>query len=571
MRFMPASDSALLVELDNLGQAMALYRQLRQHPIHGVSELVPAARTVLVQYRPSAITPTELLTALRERGAAAEERQNDLTEPGRLVEIPVHYNGEDLPEVAELLGITVSEVIARHTERPYLAAFAGFAPGFVYLAGGHPSFQLPRRTSPRTKVPAGSVAVAGDFSAVYPSDSPGGWQLLGVTDIPMWDLSRPEPAYIQPGFRVQFRNADTVSVPVSMPAALAGGTETQLVNADSLAGGTDPQSVKAGSLAAEVRADADEPSAPIQSGAQLEILQSGIQTLFQDTGRVGMAGLGVSPSGALDLPSMRQANRLVGNPSDTPVLENVLGGLQLRSFGRTVIAVTGADVPLTLRDAEGRALPQASHQAIALDDGDVLILGNPARGVRTYIAVRGGWQVEPVLGSCATDTLARIGPPALQAGMRFEVGTAVPRESLRAVELAEPDIKLPLPAAGELVTLDVIMGPRDDWFTEDALQRFAQQEWVVTPQSNRIGMRLESDVPLTRIRNDELPSEGTVSGAIQVPISGQPVLFLADHPLTGGYPVIAGVAGHHLALAAQIPIGCRIRFNVIAPPISAQA
>src|SRR5690606_40770134 len=100
------------------------------------------------------------------------------------------------------------------------------------------------RTSPRTKVPAGSVAVAGDFSAVYPSDSPGGWQLLGVTDIPMWDLSRPEPAYIQPGFRVQFRNADTVSVPVSMPAALPGGT--------------DPQSVKAGSLAAEVRADADE-------------------------------------------------------------------------------------------------------------------------------------------------------------------------------------------------------------------------------------------------------------------------------------------------------------------------
>src|SRR5690606_16541013 len=239
-------------------------------------------------------------------------------EPGRLVEIPVHYNGEDLPEVAEMLGITVREVVARHTERPYLAAFAGFAPGFVYLAGGHPSFQLPRRTSPRTKVPAGSVAVAGDFSAVYPSDSPGGWQLLGVTDIPMWDLSRPEPAYIQPGFRVQFRNADTVSVPVSMPAALAGGTETQLVNADS--------------LAAEVRADADEPSAPIQSGAQLEILQSGIQTLFQDTGRVGMAGLGVSPSGALDLPSMRQANRLVGNPSDTPVLENVLGGLQLRSF-----------------------------------------------------------------------------------------------------------------------------------------------------------------------------------------------------------------------------------------------
>src|SRR5690606_29391330 len=113
MRFMPASDSALLVELDNLGQAMALYRHLRQHPIHGVSELVPAARTVLVQYRPSAITPTELLTALRERGAAAEERQNDLAEPGRLVEIPVHYNGEDLPEVAERSEEHTSELQSR--------------------------------------------------------------------------------------------------------------------------------------------------------------------------------------------------------------------------------------------------------------------------------------------------------------------------------------------------------------------------------------------------------------------------------------------------------------------------
>lgn len=569
MRFMPASDSAMLVELDDLSHAMALYRQLQAHPIHGVTELVPAARTVLVYYRPTAISPASLVEALTEMGAAAAAHRHDDAEPGRLVEIPVHYNGEDLPEVAEYLGISVKEVIARHTERPYLAAFAGFAPGFVYLAEGHPSFQIPRRKSPRTKVPAGSVAIAGDFSAVYPSDSPGGWQLLGVTDIPMWDLSRPEPAYVQPGFRVQFRDAATISVPASIP----NRQETAGSAATAAAGDTVPGNPRNHGEVCEAAVEASVPDTasfgPTEF-AQIEFVRSGIQTLFQDAGRAGMAGLGISPSGALDAVAMRQANRLVGNPIDAPVLENVLGGLQLRSHGKTVLSVTGADAPLSLRSADGHQWLVPNHQGIALDDGDLLTVGSPTRGIRCYIAVRGGWQVTPVLGSCATDTLARIGPPAVQTGTRISVGTALPRDALRAAQLAEPDIKRALPQAGEVVVLDVVLGPRNDWFTEEAIEDFTRQEWLVTPQSNRIGMRLESETPLTRARLDELPSEGTVTGAIQVPISGQPVLFLADHPLTGGYPVIASVASHHLALAAQVPIGCRIRFNIIETPFPAQ-
>ena len=561
MRFMPASDSALLVELNDLSEAMALYRELRSEPIKGVTELVPAARTVLVHFRPTAISATDLLAEISQRGAAAAARGRSDEQPGRLVEIPVRYNGEDLPEVAELLGISVKEVIARHTERPWLAAFAGFAPGFVYLAEGHPSFQIPRRKSPRTRVPAGSVAVAGDFSAVYPSDSPGGWQLLGVTDIPMWDLDRAEPAYIQPGFRVQFRDASTVSVPVSRPSEPVGALDRHA------AGGVAVAASGSGSMPGPAATDTGADTTP---AAHIESVRSGIQTLFQDAGRAGMSELGISPSGALDAVAMRQANRMVGNPVNTPVLENVLGGLQLRSHGRTVLAVAGADAPLSVRAADGREWPVAGNQAIALDDGDTLKLGSPASGLRCYVAVRGGWHATPVLGSYATDTLARIGPPAIQAGTRMGVGGAVPRDRLHATYAADPDVKRALPRPGALVVLDVVLGPRTDWFTDDAIQRFSQQEWKVTPQSNRIGMRLESDTPLTRVRHDELPSEGTVTGAIQVPISGQPVLFLADHPLTGGYPVIAGLASHHLPLAAQIPIGCRIRFNVIASPFPAQ-
>lgn len=179
------------------------------------------------------------------------------------------------------------------------------------------------------------------------------------------------------------------------------------------------------------------------------------------------------------------------------------------------------------------------------------------------MAVRGGWQVAPVLGSCATDTLAQIGPAPLQAAAVLSVGS-VPPQHVQAVQTIDPTAVPALPRAGDAVVLDITWGPRSDWFHADALALLTGQSWQVTPRSNRIGMRLAGAQPLQRVRHDELPSEGTVNGAIQVPSSGQPVLFMADHPLTGGYPVIAAVASHHLDLAAQIPIGCTIRFRVLS-------
>jgi len=521
LRFLPASDTALLVELDDLAAAMALHRALLAQPVKGVQEMVPAARTVLLHYRPWVVAPAALMQAVRERAATVNTALQD-DQPARMVEIPVCYDGEDLPEVAELLGISVAEVIARHTAQPWLAAFAGFAPGFVYMAGGHACFQVPRRTSPRTRVPAGSVALAGDFTAVYPKASPGGWQLIGTTDLPMWDMARATPAWVQPGFRVQFRDTGRATVCVSRPPPPA--------------------------------------PLPVAGEAGVQILATGLQTLVQDAGRIGMASMGLSPSGALDTAAMHAANRLVGNPIGTPVLENLLGGLQLRCQQAALLAVTGADLPVTLRAADGRSWPLAARRAIALDAGDSLLLGAPAAGVYAYVAVRGGWQVEPVLGSCARDTLAQLGPDALQTGQWLGVGGAQPLLAVSTHEYTQA-----LPRTGDTVTLDITLGPRSDWFTPEALQLLTAQEWSVTPQSGRVGIRLAGAQPLERRRMDELPSEGTVTGAIQVPASGQPVLFLADHPLTGGYPVIAAIASHHLGLAAQIPVGCRVRFHVIAP------
>ena len=240
------------------------------------------------------------------------------------------------------------------------------------------------------------------------------------------------------------------------------------------------------------------------------------------------------------------------------MLETVGGGLSLQSQGETVVAITGADAPLTVTTGSGQRWSVPRYQAVALADGDQLTVGQPVAGARCYVAVRGGFAVTPVLGSACTDTLANVGPAALAVGQVLPVRPA-DRKAVAAPELPPES----LPTTEQEVVLDVELGPRTDWFTPEAVALLSAQRWQVTPQSNRVGLRVAGEQPLARAVAGELPSEGTPLGAIQVPPSGQPVLFLADHPLTGGYPVIGCVAPHHLDLAGQIPVGAWIRFNPI--------
>ena len=516
MRFLPVNLDALLVELADLDETLALFDSLHAEPIAGIEEIVPAARTLLIQYRPSAVDRQVLINTIARRDLSTRS-----TRESRRVEIPVHYNGEDLDEVAGLLGISREEVIRRHTSADYEVAFCGFAPGFGYLNGGA-GFEVPRRQTPRTRIPAGAVALAGNFSGVYPKASPGGWQIIGVTPLQMWDLQRAEPALLRPGYKVRFKDAGPLP---------------------------------AGGLPMHQQPTASDPP----TGNHLEILTPGLQSVLQDLGRAGHTDQGVSMSGALDRGALRAANRVVGNASSSACLEVVLGGLSFVCHGRAIVAVTGAQTPVTVTTAGGLQWQPGNYQPIELDDGDQVSLGAPTAGLRSYLAIRGGFAVAPVLGSLATDTLAQVGPPALAAGDRlgFNASAAGPSVSVTEAPAFSP------PTAADIVTLDVVMGPRSDWFTQAAIERLSSQLWRVTPQSNRVGIRLAGEVPLERRNHDELPSEGTSLGAIQVPASGQPVLFLADHPLTGGYPVIAAVASHHLDLAGQIPINAQIRFNPI--------
>ncbi|RWZ46164.1 carboxyltransferase domain-containing protein [Labedella phragmitis] len=529
MRVLPVRDDAVLVELADLDETLALVASLEADPVAGVVDVVPGARTLLVAFRPSAVSAEALARDVRSRPLDALAARE-----ATLRRIPVRYDGEDLSAVAELLGVAADEVVRRHADAEYAVAFVGFAPGFAYLTGGDPLLDVPRRSSPRTRIPAGSVALAGTYSGVYPRESPGGWQLIGTTDLPMWDLARERPAFLEPGDRVRFDLVGTERASVSVAATATDSGEN---------------------AAAKAREDDD-----VAGFVGLEVLKAGLQTTFQDLGRTGFTSMGVSASGALDPVSLRAADRLVGNDTTEATLEVVVGGLELRAHGPQVVAVTGAAVPLTLvrRDGSRRSAPL--HTAIALDDGDELQLGMATAGVRAYLAVRGGFAEEPVLGSLATDALSAVGPAPVTAGRLLGVRPTVGAPSV----MVESAPARALPRAGEETVLDVVLGPRTDWLSADAVSALTGQVWDVTPQSNRVGVRL-AGTPIERERTDELPSEGCVAGALQIPPNGQPVLFLADHPLTGGYPVIGAVVADQVPLAGQLPVGSRVRFRVVGP------
>lgn len=278
----------------------------------------------------------------------------------------------------------------------------------------------------------------------------------------------------------------------------------------------------------------------------LVVLSTGPRALLQDGGRPGLAAIGVGRAGAADRASWALGNRLVANEPGTASVEVLLGGLRVRAERDLIVALTGAPAPATVNGK-----PVGHNAVVPVRAGEELALGAPDRGLRTYLAVRGGIVVDEVLGSRATDTLSGIGPPPLKEGTTLPVGPAPERFPL--VDVAP----VALPAAGA-VTLRVVPGPRDDHAADPGA--LYTTTWTASERSDRVGLRLSGE-PLRRRDGSELPSEGLVRGAIQLPPGGKPVLFLADHPLTGGYPVVGVVRDADVDLAAQIRPGQPVRFR----------
>ncbi|OFT66274.1 allophanate hydrolase [Corynebacterium sp. HMSC05D08] len=514
MRIHPVGTRALLVELDDLSQVMTWHEALTAQPLKDQVDAIAAATTLLLTFNTpnSAHAAAEFLEDFHPSARSVEEP--------RLVEIDVLYDGADLDEAADLLGMSREGLIDWHTSTEWLAAFGGFAPGFTYCtpADASRSVDIPRRSTPRTAVPNGSVGIAGNFSAVYPRVSPGGWQLLGTTSTPMWESDAQPPALVQPSDRVRYRAVSSLPDIVST-TPFGRRTPARL--------------------------------------PRMEVIDPGLVTLFQDQGRPGRGNLGVTPSGAADQAAAATANVAVGNPRGATVLENI-GGIRLRALTDTVICVTGAQARVLLDE-----MPVHLARPVLVTAGSTVIVEPATYGMRSYIAIRGGIVADTELGSSSTDVLSGLGPAPVRIG---DIIGVLPRSSaMTDAQLTNP-LRVTEGSRGQTQgVLRCVMGPRDDWFTQDSLDAFLEHEWEVTPQSNRVGLRLRAsdDATLSRARSGELPSEGMVAGSVQVPPSGEPVVFLRDHAVTGGYPVIATVLEEDIDIAAQLPPGATVRFELV--------
>jgi KipI family sensor histidine kinase inhibitor len=567
-----AGDAALLVEA--AGPAGALAAALRAERIPGVLDAIAGAHTVLVLTEPGSWDLDELAGRLAAVPGTGSDPAGQAA-----AEIPVRYDGPDLAEVARLTGMAPGEVIARHAAREYTVGWLGFCPGFGYLTGLDPALQVPRLAAPRLRVPAGSVAIAGELAAVYPAESPGGWRLLGRTTAALWNAERDPPALLAPGMRVRFRPVSELP-PVPSGAGVLPGAPGRAEAPGPGTHGAPGTRGRAGSRDPEGPASpsAPDPSRSWRAAAVIEVVRPGPLATIQDLGRPALGHLGVPRSGAADAASLRR---------DAAGLEVTLGRAVLRFSREALAALTGAGAPVTLATGPDQAAaPVEFGAAFRVPAGALLRIGAPAAGLRTYLAVRGGIDVPAVLGSRSADLLSRLGPAPLRAGDLLPVGaaghagtaaagggTAPPGGTAHPGGTARPGAAgreaggssragpRRGPGMAAPVELRVLPGPRDDWFAAGAIAVLCGAGYVVTPASDRVGLRLDGPA-LPRAGDGELASEGMVTGALQVPPDGKPILLLADHPVTGGYPVIAVVRSADIGLAAQLRPGQAVRFTL---------
>ncbi len=273
----------------------------------------------------------------------------------------------------------------------------------------------------------------------------------------------------------------------------------------------------------------------MSEGGSIRIEDAGLLTTIQDLGRPGHAHLGVPRSGAVDPDALRLANRLVGNREGAACLETTATGVRIRVQRSGAVAVTGATCPVRV---EGRAVSFGA--AVPVLAGEEVVVGPASDGLRSYLAVAGGLEPTADLGSRSTDLLSGLGPAPLVAGDEVPLGS----------RMAEPSGSEAVPGRRS-TTLRIVLGPRDDWFTAESLGTLDGATYTVLPASNRIGVRLEGPALVRRDPGRELASEPMVLGAVQVPPNGRPVVFLNDHPTTGGYPVVGVVRAADLVVCAQ--------------------
>ena len=565
--FAPLAESGLLVRLgeaidaETNARALALADALGREAVPGLLDIVPAYTTVLVAFDPALVDATSVEGVVRRLlpGLGALSTQS------RLREIPVRYGGDDGPDLADVAahaGLPVDEIVARHAAAAYRVACVGFCPGFAFLLGLPPELETPRRLSPRTRVPIGSVAIGGAQTGVYPLETPGGWNLIGHTDLALFDPSRPDPFHLRPGDAVRFvavrgveesRSRGVEEGEVTSPEADSSGFRARgrYRNGSGLPGPLSPSPAhRERGRGGEGRADE----------RAVTVLDGGAQATVQDLGRPGLMHLGVSPGGALDRRALVLGNRLLGIDPGAAAIEIALSGPRLRFEAPALAVITGADLGPTL---DGVPLPRWRPFVIA--PGQTLAFVRPARpgsGLRAYLCLDGGVATMPVMGSRSTDLfggIGGIGGRALRAGDVLPLGPATEAvASILRRRLAGPP---PAPEADD-GPIRVVLGPQVGRFTGEGIATLLETEWTVSLRSDRMGLRLAGP-PIALSSGADAVSEGIAAGSIQVPGDGQPIALLPARQTIGGYPKIAVVVGADLDRLGQLGPNDTVGFSEV--------
>lgn len=511
----------LLIELHEGESVYDFTRELRIRACDLVERFVEGEMSLLALVRHRELVP-HLNAVVSSMPHRIGQRVEEGTEP---LVIPTVYSGEDLAAVSDALGMSTSAFVDWHTHADWTVAFEGFAAGFSYLRTSA-EFTLPRRDTPRAQVPKGTVALANHYSGIYPRAHSSGWQTVGCTGLDVWDEGREHPAILTPGRAVRF----------------------EAVRGDARGRGWS-------SAASAERSGSSDEAAPDSrfSVASLEIVDCRPGATVQDQGRSNDSEYAISQSGAFDQTALAEGNRALGNAYAAAGIEITNGGFSCRARGHQIVCLTGAEGPADIASG-GDTWPVAWGEPIALNDGETLTIGSVQRGVRTYLAPRGGIAVEPVLGSRSFDSHSRIGPAPLSAGNIVSVGA--PRRNQVVVG--------PVPhrtQSEEQVSIRVSTGPRLESVGAQAYEDLLNRRWVVDSASSRTAIRLLGD-PVRREHSPELPSEALVPGSIQLPPSSIPIVFGVDHPITGGYPVIAVVDEKDLDRLGQLRPGDSFVFEM---------
>ncbi|CAM3858318.1 5-oxoprolinase subunit PxpB [Deinococcus frigens] len=468
----------------------AFHRALRADWLTGVTDLGPAYVNLFVEYDEALVSGAAVREWVARHLASFDDSAGA---EGRLIELPVRYDGPDLPDVAARTGLSEAGVIGLHSGSDYHVYAVGFTPGFPFLGEVPEPLRLPRRSTPRPDVPFNAVAVANAQTCVYPLPSPGGWNLLGTALDTIYDPNRAAPFLIAPGDRVRFRPTEGETPP--LPAV----RET---------------------WPAEARLPA------------LRVERPGLLDLLMDGGRLGQAHVGLARSGPLDTRSAHFANGLVGNAPDAPLLELTLKGPVLTALRDVVVGVAGFGM---------RPVGQPMQRGFRLRAGETLRFSSGQTGARAYLAVAGGFAGTPFLGSSSTDLIGRVGRP-LRAG--DVLGLARVQNALPGFA----SLPLSLPAH---ITLRLLPGPQA---SREALEALGSGPFRVAG-SDRMGLRLSGTHSSQQVPGGQVISEATPPGAVQVTPAGEPILLLADRGRIGGYHKPAVVHPQDLPLAAQLRPG----------------